>query len=93
MEECNVDAGAACGSIYIDQRFESLIRKRFAQHGQESFLTGRRLAEVVRHFSTSIKRQFNPYHESCDIEFEISVGVAQNIPEISLEDGYLKLSK
>jgi len=93
VEECSVGTGAACGSIYLDQGFESLIRKRFAEHGQESCLTGKRLAEIVRHFDTSIKRQYNPYDESGDSEFEISVGVAQDIPEIGLEDGYLRLSK
>ena len=93
VEECSVGTGAACGSIYLDENFEKLIRKRFQEHGQESLLTERRLWDIVRHFDTSIKRQYNPFDESCDDEFEISVGISQDIPEMGLLDGYLKLSR
>jgi hypothetical protein len=51
------------------------------------------MAELVRYFDSSIKRQFNPYDPACDTEFEVSIAGVSDIPRIGLEDGYLTLSK
>ena len=56
-------------------------------------LSTKRLAEAVRFFESSIKIAFNPYDEWSENEFEVPLGAIGDIPEIGLEDGYLKLSK
>jgi hypothetical protein len=92
VEECGLGTGAACGSVYLDKVFEELVREKFGEYTRP-FLTNKRLATLVRHFDSSIKREYNPYSEDCDDEFEIPVAGAMDIPEINLEDGYLRLSK
>ena len=92
IEECSVGTGAACASVYLDQNFESLLRRKLGDQAAK-LLTKRRLADSVRHFDTVIKRQYNPYEDRCDDEFEIPFAGAQDIPEIGLEEGYLMLSK
>jgi hypothetical protein len=92
VEECSVGTGAACGSVYLDQGFESLLRKRFGKHA-DTVLTERRLKDLVRNFDISIKRVFNPFDVRCDTEFEISVTGVTDMKEIGLEDGYLTLTK
>lgn len=91
VEECSVGTGALCGSVYLDQAFKNLLKKKFGEQA-ETFLTKRRLAELVRHFDSSIKREYNPYDPACDEEFEIFIGIP-DIPEIELWDDYLRLSR
>lgn len=68
------------------------MRRRLGARA-DLILTKRRIQDTVRHFDTIIKRQFNPFDDDCDSEFEIPlVGVA-DVPEIDLNDGYLKLSR
>jgi hypothetical protein len=93
IEECTVGTGAACGSIYLDQGFENLLRRRF-RRVSENILTPKRIAELLRYFDSSIKRQFNPLDPSVDNDFEIPIaGIADDIPHIGLKDGYLSLKK
>jgi hypothetical protein len=92
VEECTVGTGGACGAIYLDQSFETLIRKRFEGVGAK-LLDEKRLADLVRQFDNSIKRQFNPFDPSVETDFEISVSGIQDMPQIGLRDGYLMLSK
>ena len=92
VEECTVGTGAACGAVYLDQGFENLIRKRFEGAGVR-LLDDRRLADLLRQFDSSIKRQFNPFDPMAEKDFEISVAGIQDMPQIGLRDGYLILSE
>lgn len=92
VEECSVGTGAACGSIYLDQAFIGLLTKKFGRKA-DTVLTKKRVAELVRHFDISIKRQYNPLDPRCETEYEIAFAGVQDMPEIGLEDGYLRLSK
>jgi hypothetical protein len=92
VEECSVGTGAACGAIYLDQGFENLLRNKFEGVG-EHLLDGKRLAYLLRQFDNAIKRQFNPFDSQAETEFEIPVAGIQDIPEIGLHDGYLRLHK
>ena len=93
VEECTVGTGAACGSIYLDQGFENLLKGRFGK-AWEKVLTPKRLIELVRYFDSSIKRQFNPLDTSAtDTEFEVPIAGVDDIPWIGFEDGYLRLTK
>ena len=92
VEECSVGTGAACGAIYLDQGFENLLRKKFEGVGVH-LLDERRLADLLRQFDSAIKRQFNPFDSQAETEFEISVAGIQDMPQIGLHDGYLRLSK
>ena len=91
LEECSVGVGAACGSVYLDQGFERLVRNRLGRRAY-SILTSKCIAGSLRYFE-SIKRDFNPYDADCETEFDIPLRGALNFPEIGLEDGYLRLSK
>lgn len=92
VEECTVGTGAACGSIYLDQGFETLLRNKFGEAGNRD-LDDKRLAELVRHFDNHIKPQFNPFDSMAETEFEIPVSGIQDMPSIGLRDGYLMLTR
>jgi hypothetical protein len=68
------------------------LRNKFGEQA-DTILTERRLAEANRHFDTVIKRQYNPYDENCEAEFEIPLNGAPDLPDVGLEEGYLALSK
>jgi hypothetical protein len=91
IEECNIGSGAACGSIYLDKGFETLLRNKLGRQGN-SILTEKRLAESRRHFDSAIKRQYNPYDDHGETEFEIPLTGAPDLPAVGLEEGYLTLS-
>src|SRR5271167_4578542 len=90
IEECTAPTGAACGSIYLDQCFESLIRSRLGRDA-DSILNPRVSAKIIGQFET-IKRKFNPYERGVD-RYDIPLRGAPEMPHIGLEEGYLKLSK
>jgi hypothetical protein len=93
VEECTIGTGAACGSIYLDQGFENLLKGRFGK-AWEKVLTPKRLIEAVRYFDSSIKCEFNPLDPSAaDAEFEVPMHGVDDIPWIGCEDGYLRLTK
>jgi hypothetical protein len=87
-----VGTGAACGAIYLDQGFETLIRNKFGEVGIQ-YLDEKRMTELVRYFDSSIKRQFNPFDPLCDIDFEVPISGIQDMPQIGLRDGYLMLTR
>lgn len=91
IEQCSIRTGAACGVIYLDHGFETLLRKKFEGIGGRP-LDEKRLAFPLSQFN-AIKRQFDPYDPLVDTEFEILIGSIEDIPQINLEDGYLRLSK
>src|SRR5436190_8749601 len=45
IEECTPPTGAACGSVYLDQGFEAMIRQRLGREA-DSILTPRVSAEI-----------------------------------------------
>lgn len=92
VEECSVGTGATCGSIYLDRGFESLLKRRFGK-SWERVLTPKKLAQLVRYFDSTIKREFNPLDPSSDTEFEIPIAGVGDMEWIGLKDGYLRLSK
>jgi len=92
VEESGAGTGAACGAIYLDQGFETLLRRKFEGAGAR-VLDEKRLADLLRQFDSTIKRQFNPFDSQAETEFEISVAGIQDMPQIGLRDGYLRLSK
>jgi len=51
------------------------------------------LANAVKSFEGAIKFQFDPFSEACNAEFEVPLRGAPDIPNIGLEDGYLKVTK
>jgi hypothetical protein len=84
--------GAACGSIYLDKGFEELLRGRLGAKADQ-ILTPRILSGAQRHFDSLIKCQYNPYDEYSEEEYEVPLPGAPDQTEISLEGGYLKLTK
>ena len=90
IEECTPPTGAACGSVYLDQGFEAMIRQRLGREAT-SILTPRVAAEIISQFDT-LKRRFNPYEGGSD-EYDLPLRSAAEMPHIGLEEGYLKLSK
>jgi hypothetical protein len=92
VAECTMGSGAACGSILLNQRFEWILRKRFERKA-DSILTPKRVAELVRHFDSSIKRDYNPLEPDADTEYEVPIVGVPDMPDIGLEDGYLRLSE
>jgi hypothetical protein len=73
-------------------RFEQLIKGKLGAR-QVSLWTSKRATDSAKHFDTSIKRQFNPYGENEDIDFEIPFYKAPDVPEIGLESGYLAVTR
>jgi hypothetical protein len=48
---------------------------------------------AIKNFEGNLKFVFDPFSEDCDDEFEVPLPGAPDIPDIGLEEGYLKLSK
>jgi hypothetical protein len=90
IEECTIPTGAACGSVYLDQAFEALIRNKLGNKA-DSIITTKVAAEINNKFET-IKRKFDN-SEDADAEYEIPLRNAPEMPHIGLEEGYLKISK
>ena len=92
VEECTPGSGDTCGALYLEQGFESLLRRKLGTYAN-AILTPRRLDDLLRHFDNNIKRMFNPLGTRCAAEYEIAIGGVLDIPEIGLEDGYITLTK
>lgn len=92
IEECSAPTGRACGSVYLDQSFENLVRTKLGRKA-ESIITEQLAAEIMSQFDT-IKRKFNPFDNGCESEYEIGpLRGAPEMPDIGLMEGYLKISK
>lgn len=93
IQECTEGTGAACGSTYLVDGFENLLRKKLGRHAPK-ILTEKELTSARRYFESSIKCQFNPYDTYGDQEWEIPFPAARkDYPECGLKDGYLKLKR
>lgn len=92
IEESTAGTGAACGAIFLDQRFEQLLRTRIGKNVAE-VLKPARLEEAMKTFNATIKCNFDPFAEDCDDTFDIRLPGARDIPEIQLNDEYLSLTK
>lgn len=91
IEGSTVESGAACGDIFLNKGFESLLHRKLGAQAN-SILTRKRLKYAIRYFDRSIKYSF-PYDEYCDTEYDVPLPGAPDVLAIGLEDGYLKLSK
>src|SRR5579862_4019252 len=80
IEECTIPTGAACGSVYLDQGFETLIRNKLGNKA-DSIITPKVAAEINSKFDT-IKRQFDYYDKDGDPEYEIQLRNAPEMPHI-----------
>jgi hypothetical protein len=78
--------------MYLNKGFEALLRKKLGPQA-DTILTPRRLKASMTYFESSIKCNFNPYDEACDMEYEVPLSGTIDIPEIGLEEGYMKLSR
>lgn len=96
IKECSIGTGAACGAILLEENFEGLLRTKLGNYAEE-ILERTRLERAMRHFESSIKRQFNPYDEDYGRDgengFEVPLKGAPDLPECGLEFGYLKLTR
>jgi hypothetical protein len=90
--ECTFGAGATCGSICLDRRFERVIRSRL-RGLPESVLSTKRLATMVAHFDNRIKREYNPLDPTVTVDLEVPIPGVSDKPEIGLQDGYLQLTE
>jgi hypothetical protein len=90
--ESNIGTGGACGSIFLDDGFERLLRQKLGRTA-ETILTERTLMGTMLHFENTIKRNFNPYNPSCDDEYEVPICGAPDQEDIGLLSGYLTLSR
>src|SRR5271169_81299 len=80
-----------CGATYLDQGFESLLRQRLTRSGNLNVSEGS-ISRTLGSFE-HIKQEFNPYEAECEMEYEIAIPGAPDVPEIGLEEGYLMLSR
>ena len=91
IKECTAGTGGACGAVYLTRNFEGFIYKRLGS--RKDVLTGKMLSNAVRSFEGAIKFQFDPYSDDGNLEYEIPLRGAPDMPNIGLEDGYLKVSR
>lgn len=84
--------GAVCGSVYLDKGFENLLKNRLGNKA-DAILIRRTLADILRHFENHIKYIFDPFDESNETEYEIPIYGAPELPEIGLEESYLRITK
>ena len=90
IKECTGGTGGVCGALFLTRNFEDFLHQRLGSRVQ---LSEKALAQAVKTFESAIKIKFDPYGDDCDDEYEIPVRGVKDIPEIGLEDGYLKISK
>jgi hypothetical protein len=91
--ECYKGTGEACGSAYLDYKFGKWLEDRLGPQLASRLLRGKRINAAVSYFENTIKRQFYPYDNSCDLGYQIPLNCGEDYPSIELEDGYLKMTK
>lgn len=84
--------GGACGAFRLDEGFKSILRRKLGRHA-DTLLKARTLDEAVNYFENAIKRQYNPYAQDCEDEYEIPMTGVVDIPAIGLEAGYLRFTQ
>jgi hypothetical protein len=95
VEECNVGSGAACGAVFLQKRFDQLLRETLGSRA-DSILTKDRLDQAMDWFERFIKCAYNPYDPSFDASRLYRVPM-HNVPAehqatLGLQGGYLKLT-
>jgi hypothetical protein len=78
--------------MYLNDGFERLVRSKLGSRHTDIMIERRR-AEVLKHFDSTIKCQFNPLVPGCEEEHEIPLHGVEDILSIGLEAGFLTLSK
>ena len=84
--------GGACGAFRLDEGFKNILRRKLGRRA-DTLLKARTLDEAVNYFENAIKRQYNPYSQDCEDEYEIPMAGVVDIPAIGLEAGYLLFTR
>jgi hypothetical protein len=92
IQECSIGTGAACGAVFLDQAFETVLKEKLGRH-VDLVWTRRRATDTAKYFDSGIKRQFNPLDRDCETDFEIPFTGAPDVPEVGLESGYMMLQR
>jgi len=87
-----VGTGGAWGAFRLDEGFKNTLRRKLGRHA-DNLLKQRTIDEAVNYFETAIKRQYNPYAQDCDEEYEVPMTGVADIPAIGLEAGYLRFTR
>jgi len=87
-----VGTGGACGAFRLDEGFKNILRRKLGRRA-DTLLKARTLDEAVNYFESAIKRQYNPYAQDCEDEYEIPMAGVADIPAIGLEAGYLLFTR
>jgi hypothetical protein len=90
---CTPATGGPCGAMHLDSGFEQLIRNKLGPRHAATILTPERLTEVCNYFDRFIKTEFNHYNPDCQSEFPIGFPGLNDVPEIGVRQGYLRLNK
>lgn len=91
IQESSAATRSACGAAYLDQGFENLLRKKVGTKA-EAILTPKNLRSALDNFQR-IKGEFDPYSDDSELVYEFFLRGAPEMPDIGLEEGYLKVSK
>lgn len=89
LEECSTATGGPCGAAFLDAAFIDFIRQKLGRSA-ESILTDRVIKDLLTLFEVGLKRNFD---EETGEDEEFSLGNAGTDPDISLNNGFLLLSK
>ena len=81
FEEYSGSSKSDCEEAWLRDAFTTLLRQKLGIHAAKT-LTPKKGLEALRHFDVYIKRQFNPYVDDCNEEYEICLAGAPDTPEI-----------
>ena len=89
LEECTTATGGPFGAAFLDAAFINFIRQKLGDKA-DSILTDRVIKDLLTLFEVGTKRNFD---EETGEDEEFSLGNAGTDPAISLNNGFLLLSK
>lgn len=89
LEECSTATGGPCGAAFLDAGFIDFIRQKLGKKA-DTILTDKVIRDLLTLFEVGIKRHFD---EDTGEDEEFSLGNELTDPDISLNKGYLLLSK
>jgi hypothetical protein len=93
VRECSKATEGACGTIYLNARYEALIRRKLDPHA-DKLLTPKRLDANLRFFDAVLKPGFNNHSKEMEeFGFQIPLPGAPDIPSIGLKDERMMITK
>jgi hypothetical protein len=92
VKECTLGTGEACGAVFLNKEFENLIKRKVGGRS-EVLLTERALSVSMEMFDNWIKCKFDPDDEDGEDEYDVPLPGIEDISEIDLKGGYLRLTK